>query len=136
MREDFKIPPAKWPDEKKIIDTVTTKFKAALSEKGSLDVITRFEVPENIVKSMAEIATNAWKAKGKMVDSASGEVREEMKRVYRHIESMFESFQVIGLEIKDHTGDSFDYGLPLKVVTTQPTQGISKERVVETIRPT
>jgi hypothetical protein len=63
-------------------------------------------------------------------------VREDMKRVYRHIEAMFESFQEMGLEIKDHTGEIFDYGLPLKVVTTQPTKGIAQERVIETLKPT
>jgi len=31
---------------------------------------------------------------------------------------------------------AFDYGLPLKVVTTQPTPGITKESVIETIKPT
>jgi hypothetical protein len=63
-------------------------------------------------------------------------VREEMKRVHRHIEAMFESFREMGLEIKDHTGEIFDYGLPLNVVTTQPTPGITKERVLETLKPT
>jgi hypothetical protein len=38
--------------------------------------------------------------------------------------------------VKDHTGDVFDYGMPLKVVTTQPSPGINKERVTETIKPT
>jgi molecular chaperone GrpE (heat shock protein) len=88
------------------------------------------------VKSLAAIATNAWKAKAKMLDGTSGEVREEMKRVYRHVEGILESLQEIGIEIRDHTGDAFDYGLPLKVVTTQPTPGITKEKVIETIKPT
>ena len=38
--------------------------------------------------------------------------------------------------IKDHTGEIFDYGLPLNVVTTQPSPGITKERVLETLKPT
>lgn len=95
----------------------------------------RYSIPGKVLKGMADIATNAWKAKGKMLD-ASGEVREEMKRVYRHIEGVLESLREMGLEVKDHTGDVFDYGLPLKVVTTQPTPGITREMVVETIKPT
>ena len=88
------------------------------------------------MKTLAAIATNAWKAKAKMLDSASGEVREDMKRVYRHVESILESLHEMGIEIKDHTNEAFDYGLPLKVVTTQPTPGITKEKVIETIKPT
>src|SRR5205823_6625265 len=96
----------------------------------------RYSIPESVTKGMAAIATNAWKAKTKMLNGPSGDVREEMKRVYRHVEGIFESFQEMGVEIKDHTGDPFDYGLPLKVVTAQPTQGITKESVIETIKPT
>jgi hypothetical protein len=96
----------------------------------------RYAIPENVIKAIAVIATNAWKAKMKMVDSPSGEVRDDMKRVYRHIEGIFQAFQDMGLEVKDHTGDPFDYGLPLHVVTTQPTPGLTKERVLETIKPT
>jgi hypothetical protein len=89
-----------------------------------------------VLKCMATIATNAWKAKTKMLDSATGEVRDDMKRVYRHIEGIMDSLEEMGIEVKDHTGDTFDYGLLLKVVTTQPTPGITKEKVIETIKPT
>ena len=106
------------------------------SSQGDAGAMIRYAVPEKTVMIIADVATNAWRAKTKMMDKSSGEVREDMKRVYRHIEAMFESFQEMGLEIKDHTGEIFDYGLPLKVVTTQPTKGIAQERVIETLKPT
>ena len=133
--DEFKIPPGEFPDGSRIIDTVMRIHQALLA--GSKDGgEVRHSVPENVVKPMADIATNVWKAKTKMLDGASGEVRDEMKRVYRHIDSVLESLHEMGLEVKDHTGDAFDYGLPLKVVTTQPTQGITRENVIETIKPT
>src|SRR5260370_33600158 len=85
---------------------------------------------------MTNVATNIWKARVKMLVAASGEVREEMKRVYRHVEAALEGMLEMGLEVKDHTGDAFDYGLPLKVITAQPTPGITRESVIETIKPT
>jgi hypothetical protein len=136
MPDDFKIPPPQWPDEKKLIDALKTQIKSILSSQHETGTSTRYAVPEKMVKAIADLATNAWKAKIKMIDNSSGEVREEMKRVYRPIEGMFTSFQELGVEIKDHTGEIFDYGLPLKVVTTQPTPGITKERVIETLKPT
>jgi hypothetical protein len=93
-------------------------------------------LPADFVRPMADIATHAWKAQAKMLDAASGEVREEMKRVHRHIEFILAAIEAIGVEIKDHTGDAFDYGLPLKVVTTQPTADIVQDKVIETIKPT
>jgi hypothetical protein len=133
--DEFKIPPGEFPDESHVIEAVVRFQKAMLAESQG-GVAVRHAVPTNVVKAMADIATNIWKAKAKMLDGDSGEVRNEMKRVYRHIESVLESLNEVGLEVKDHTGDGFDYGLPLKVVTTQPTQGITRESVIETIKPT
>ncbi len=71
-----------------------------------------------------------------MRDAVSGEVVEEMKKISRSIDGIFESLAALDIEVKDHTGQPFDYGLPLKVVTTQPTAGIAKEQVIETLKPT
>lgn len=136
MPDEFKIPPAAFPDKDKVIEKMMRIQEAMLSRLEGTGGEIRYAIPPNVAQGMADIATNAWKAKTKMVNGSSGEVRDEMKRVFRHIEGIFESFQEMGLEIKDHTGDAFDYGLPLKVVTTQPTQGITKESVLETIKPT
>lgn len=129
--DEFKIPPGDFPDGIRVIERVM----AILAEsKGGGEV--QQVIPEHVVKGMADIATNVWKAKVKMLDGASGEVRDEMRRVYRHIEGVLETLHEMGLELKDHTGDAFDYGLPLKVITTQPMQGITRENVIETVKPT
>jgi hypothetical protein len=130
------LPPVVFPDKEKVFEKLLRNQEAVLSalEQGGGEI--RYAVPENVIKAMAVIATNAWKAKARMLDPASGEVRDDMKRVYRHIEAIFQAFGDMGLEIKDHTGDPFDYGLPLHVVTTQPTPGLTTERVLETIKPT
>ena len=130
-----KVTPGEFPDGERVIETILRIQQAMFAETKSGGQI-HHAVPANVVKGMADIATNVWKAKVKMVDGPSGEVRDEMKRVYRHIESVLDSLHEMGLEVKDHTGDAFDYGLPLKVVTTQPTQGITRENVIETIKPT
>ena len=135
MTNEFKIPPAHWPDEQRVIDAVASQVRALLAQQGGSGEV-QFAIPPNVIKGMADIATNAWKARTKMLDAASGEVRDDMKRVFRHVEGIIESLKELGLETKDHTGEAFDYGLPLKVVTTQPKEGISREVVTETIRPT
>src|SRR5438067_598166 len=130
MPEEFNIPAPQWPDKQIVIDAVTTHIKAVEATKDGAGIKVHHAIPANVVKDMADIATNVWKAKLKMLNGASGEVRDEMKRVYRHIESVLESFSEMGLQVKDHTGDAFDYGLPLKVITTQPMQGITRESVI------
>jgi len=135
MPKEFDIPAPNWPEEQKVIASVMTQIKSILETNAAGPEI-RHAIPQAVVKGVSDIATNAWKAKTKMLDAITGEVRDEMKRVYRHIESILQALQDMEVEVKDHTGNAFDYGLPLKVVTTQPTQGITRESVSETIKPT
>jgi len=136
MHDQFEIPAAQWPDESKVAEALASQMLAAMARRAGPEGEMRYAVPPNIVKGMADVATDIWKAKRRMLDSASGEVREEMKRVFRHVESALETLAELGVELKDHTGNTFDYGLPLKVVTTQEMPGITRETIIETLRPT
>lgn len=92
-------------------------------------------VPVAVVKAFAVIATNAWRVKTKMVNPDTGETKEEMKRVYRHIEAIFEALKLIGVDTIDPVGCAYDTGLALKVVSFEPTPGLSNEEITETIKP-
>jgi molecular chaperone GrpE (heat shock protein) len=91
---------------------------------------------ENLTKDMATIATSVWKARSRMVDPGSGEVREEMKRVYGDIERIQRCLDNLGIAVEDHTNKPFDYGLPWQVVATKPMPGHAREIVTETLKPT
>lgn len=93
-------------------------------------------VPQALFQALAAIATNAWRAQNKMVDENTGEAKEEMKRVYRHIEALLEVLGAIGIEIRDMQGRCFDSGMALKVITFEPTPGLAREEITETIKPT
>lgn len=90
---------------------------------------------EVVLKAYAAIATNAWRARTKMVDADTGEPKEEMKRVYRHIEAIIESLKQIGIETVDPVGRAYDSGMALKVVSFESTPGLSNEEIKETIKP-
>ena len=45
------------------------------------------------------------------------------------------SLAEVGIVIRDHTGDVYDEGQPMKVVASKPTSGLDKERVKETLLP-
>lgn len=87
------------------------------------------------LKAFANIATNAWRIKIKMVDSDTGEAKEDMKRFYRHIEAIFESLGQIGVETIDPIRGVYDSGMALKVLSFEPTPGLSHEEIKETIKP-
>jgi len=92
-------------------------------------------IEEQWLKTAANIATNAWRAKVKMVDADTNEPTESMKRVYRHIEAIFDALKQMGVEHTDPAGRPYDSGMALKVVTFEPTPGFSKEEIKETIKP-
>jgi hypothetical protein len=88
-----------------------------------------------VTRAFVAIGTNAWKAKARLsrIDASTS---SDVDRLGRHLDAIVESLQSLGIEIKDHTGEAFDYGQSLKVAASQPKEGISREVVSETIRPT
>lgn len=84
---------------------------------------------------LAELSVGTWRLKKKMIDSANQQPLEEMKRAYRHLDSILLTLKNEGIEIQDHDGQKFDAGLSLKVLAYQPTVALESEYVLETIKP-
>ncbi|MHA2616630.1 MAG: hypothetical protein V2G48_07550 [bacterium JZ-2024 1] len=91
---------------------------------------------EQELRFLADIGTSLWRMKQKMVKPGTNQPLEEMQRPFRHLESAWDALIQAGVEIQDHTDKPFDPGMSLKVVCYQPTPGIERERVIETIKPT
>jgi hypothetical protein len=98
--------------------------------------VEKVEVPKSFIQALSVIATNAWRARNKMVNTENGEAKEEMKRVYRHVEAVFDALSQIGIEIRDMQGHPYDSGMALKVISFEPVPGLFKEEIMETIKPT
>jgi hypothetical protein len=86
--------------------------------------------------SLAGLATQVWRARNRIIDPETGEPREEMRRIHRHIEGAFEAFSQMGLTINDWVKQPYDAGLPVKVLTFQPTPDLLRDTVLEAVRPT
>jgi len=91
---------------------------------------------KSVTRTLSIIATNAWRARKKMVNSENGEAKDEMRRVFRHIEAIFDALNEIGIEISDMQGRIYDPGMALKVISFEPSPGLSKEEIIETVQPT
>lgn len=86
--------------------------------------------------SVANIVTNLWRAKMKMVEPGTGEPKEDTRRIYRHIEGALETFTQLGLTMTEMVNQPYDAGLPVKVLTFQPTPGLKRDTILEVVRPT
>jgi hypothetical protein len=71
-----------------------------------------------------------------MVEPGTDRPLEEMRRAFRHLESLTDVVRGAGLEIQDHTGAPYHAGMALQVLAFQPTPGVQRERVGETVKPT
>jgi hypothetical protein len=72
----------------------------------------------------------------RLIDPQSGRPYEETRKIFRHYEASMDTLKKAGIEILDHTGDAFDAGLSIEVLTYQPTEGLDRNRMIETVRPT
>jgi hypothetical protein len=85
---------------------------------------------------LAEVGTGLWRLRQKMTQPGGDRPLEEMRRAFRHLESVWDTLEKDGIKIYDHTGEDFDAGKSLRVLAYQPTDGLRRERVLETIKPT
>jgi hypothetical protein len=95
-------------------------------------------LPEEMRRFLGEVATNIWRLRQKMLDGATRQPLEPTRRLYRHVESIWDAFGEQGIEICDHTGQVVPQGgvYGLRILACQPTAGIGREVVLETIKPT
>ena len=89
-----------------------------------------------LLSTLADVATHAWKASQRLSRSRANIPEADADRLARYLEAIAESLAKAEIEVKDHTGERFDYGQSLKVVASQTRSGIEHEIVAETIRPT
>ena len=85
---------------------------------------------------LADIGTGLWRMRRSMIKPGTSQPPEEMRRVYRHLESTWDVLTKTGVEIVDHTNTPYVPGMSLTVITFELTPGIRREMVTETVKPT
>jgi hypothetical protein len=112
---------------------------------GLLDWFKKYykkDVPEKdkeylqLLQLLGEVCVGLWRTRSKLIDSNSGEPLEEIKRALRPLESTLDTLRQGGFEIKDRTNQPYVIGMLEKVVIWEPQAGLTREMIIETIRPT
>lgn len=93
------------------------------------------------MKALIAIANQSWRIGSAIIDAETNEPKsalspQEIKKLSKALETICEATQGLGLRVIDRCNADFHPGLPDQVVTEEPREGISKERVIRTIRPT
>lgn len=88
------------------------------------------------LRLLADIVNGLWRLKNKMVDEETSEPLDEMRKAFRHFESIWDALKSAGVNINEHEKNSpFDSGLALNVLSFQPMSGLNREIIIETIKP-
>jgi hypothetical protein len=131
---EFRIPEAPWSEDAiQQLGQLAEEITKELREKEA-----RVEPKSSPSRGafLAEVGTGLWRLRQKMLQPGTDRPLEDMRRAYRHFESVWDALARDGVKIYDHTGEDFDAGRSIKVLAYQPTAGLSRERVLETIKPT
>jgi len=127
---EFRIVASPWP----------AHLEQTLLQIGQLGETTQSEPKDQVSNEqpppfLADIGTGLWRLRQKMVKPGTDQPLDEMRRPFRHLESVWDALVQAGTKIQDHTDKPFDAGLSLKVIAYQPMPGLARERVIETIKP-
>jgi len=98
---------------------------------------TTVPAPTDDVLTLAELATNLWRAKQRILGTGNNaDVPLALKKVLRPIESATENLVRLGVRTEDFTGQPFVEGMALNVVSSQPNSALQADRICETLKPT
>lgn len=124
--------PAAWNGEAadKWLQAAAEQLAAGASKGGDMTV------PREWSRLLADLATGIWRLKLRCLEPGTDRPREEMRRAYRDVEALWDALTQAGVKVQDHKDTAYDASLSLTVVAFQPTAGIDRERVIETIKPT
>jgi hypothetical protein len=84
----------------------------------------------------ARLATGLWRIRQKMVKPGTNEPSDDLRIAFRHLDSTWDLLIEEGIEIKDFANQPFNAGMMLKVISHEPTPGLRRDMIIETIKPT
>ncbi|MGA2032915.1 MAG: hypothetical protein ABSG68_11695 [Thermoguttaceae bacterium] len=137
FHSEFRIEPPIYPREfQTILNELIRASESPTSASGQPS--TEHANSRVLARFLAEVGTNLWRLRLKMLQPGTDQPLEDMRRPYRHVQSMWDTLTQEGVDIHDHTGEIVPEGgvYGLKVLASQPTPGVGREMVLETIRPT
>ena len=90
---------------------------------------------ESYTRVLADVATELWRLRDKMLQPGTDQPLAEMRRAFRSFESAWDALMEAGITIEEHTNSLFVAGMSLRVLAFQPTPGLARETVIQTLRP-
>jgi hypothetical protein len=109
------------------------KLKIKLDDLSALDASSKTCIDTDF---LAEIAIGLWRLKRSLLLEIPTAIDIKTKRAWKHLERLFAHLESREITIQDKTGEPYDAGMSLRVVSAEQRTDLSRELIVETITPT
>lgn len=93
-------------------------------------------ISDESIRFLSDLCVSLWRLEKKLIKPGSDQPLEEMARAYSSLTSIWNALIQAGVTVREHTGLVNDSGLPISVIGYQEIPGISKPKIIETIKPT
>lgn len=134
--KEFQLPPSRLEALIKALKDAQT----LLTQASAVDLGSPGEVllQKSWRPFITNLVTGLWRLRQRLVDPNTNQPLDEMRRAYKHFESVWNVLAEVGIQLRDHTGELLPAGgFPgFTVLAYQPTPGVTHERVIQTVRPT
>lgn len=127
--KDFRIAAPKWPDFSESLEGIADLLKSPSVKAKRVS-----GKEEELLDMAVDVGTLVWRIQQRL--STVDKLPKELHRVSRDLESTWDALTQRGIEIKDHTGQDYDAGMALRVITSQPVAGLTHPQIIETLKPT
>ena len=127
--KEFRIANPEWPDFAESLEGIAGLLNPFPPQDNKSS-----EKEEELLDMAVGVGTQVWRIQQRL--TGMDDLPQELRRVSRDLESTWDTLAQRGIEIKDHTGQNYDSGMALHVVTSQPVPGLAQEQIIETIKPT
>jgi len=130
MPKEFRIDPPAWPEP--TLGLLEEIFRLLQSPPPVSPAAGAAESKE-WDRFLADIGTGLWRIRQGVARMAKQQ--ELPKGVTRALDTTWDVFSQSGLEVRGHDREIVVGGESFRIITWQPTPGLAREQVIETIRP-
>ena len=89
---------------------------------------------DEIIDMAKDLGTLIWRIRRRL---QSPEITPKItNKISLDMDSVLTTLTNNGIDIKDHTGDNYYDGMALHVIASQPLEGLTDKKIIETLRPT
>lgn len=87
------------------------------------------------INLISEMAIGLWRLQNQLIREAGNKTDAKGKRSYKQLKRLFVILEQAGITIQDKTGKSYDPGLMVKVISSEPCDTATRDIILETLSP-